>query len=62
MILDLLAAKSCAFNVSDVRRSKITATFQSLKHVVVEDIMGFVIPKYHLRNGPRSIFSFTVIF
>lgn len=62
MILDLLAAKSCAFNVSDVRKTKITAKFQSLKCVVVEDIKGFVIPKYHLKNGRRSIFSFTVIF
>ena len=61
MILDLLAAKSCAFIISDVRKTK-TAKFRSLKRVIVKDIKGFVIPKYHLRNGPRSIFSFTVIF
>ena len=62
MILDLLAAKSCAFIISDVRKTKITAKFQSLKRVIVKDIKGFVIPKYPLKYGPRSIFSFTVIF
>ena len=48
MILDLLAAKSCAFIISGVRKTKITAKFQSLKRVIVKDIKGFVIPKYHL--------------
>jgi len=36
---DQFAVKSCSFNnVSDTRKGKITAKFQSLKHVLIEDI------------------------